>query len=382
MSGPAAVAAVEFPVVVVGEALLTSVRVERLPALDRQERFALGHQRDDVLDILIDARSGEEAVRRLDGILVRFLRRDFSGASFGAALALADKRARYPSRDEAAAADRLIATGQLICGSRGAIARVEGFDAKVRRVLASVDGAGAPPVFIFPAANWQSASEEVRAALETAQGQGRIRLRPAERIDELADLWGGAEAPDSQESARLRRRRGLVLASAAAAAGLGAAVALALSYDRGAPLRDCERALGMLEDAAQRRRADRVAAAVHACAAAARRPGSARALFLAGQAHALNGGERLAASHWRRSAEAGDTDGLAAWGRLLWLSAPDDPRSVQQALVALNKAAERDSPAALEDMAEIYREGRAVPPDLARAEALLSRAQEIRADLK
>jgi hypothetical protein len=351
--------------------------VERLAALDRQERFALGHQRDEVLDILIDARSGEAPERRLDGVLVRFLRRDFSGSSFGAALALADKRARYPKSGEAAAADRLIATGQLLCGGRGAIGAIEGFEAKARAVLASVDPAAAPPVFVFPAANWQGAAEGIRAALETARAEGRIHLRPAERIDELADLWGGAEDP-ARPNPGPGRRRGLAFA-AAGVAGLGAAAALALYLERGAPVRECESALELVDGAAERSPPDRVAAAVQACAEAARRrPDSGRALFLAGQAHALNGSDRLAASYWRRSAEAGDADGLAAWGRRLWLSAPDDPGSVRQALATLDKAADLGSAAAVEDMAEIYREGRAIPPDLGRAETLLSRAQAIR----
>ena len=63
-------AEIAFPVAVLGEAVWVRVRVERMPALDRQERFAVGQQKIDAIDILSDARSGEASERRLDGVTV------------------------------------------------------------------------------------------------------------------------------------------------------------------------------------------------------------------------------------------------------------------------------------------------------------------------
>jgi TPR repeat protein len=365
------VAEIEFPIVVLGEAMLTGVRVERMPALDREERFAVGQQRDEALDILSDARADEASERRLEGVMVRFLRRDFSGASFGLALALADKRARY-----AAPAGRMIATGSLPCGGRGALAAVDGFDAKVRCVLSGLEGVGPPPVFACAGANLRAASESTRTALAEAEKSGRIVVRAVEQVGDLADLWGGANPGSASPTGAWRTWRALAgggLAILLVAAGLGWWQA-----SQGAPLRACEAALEAIEAEAARDRAG-IATAVDRCgAAAAAMPRSGRALFLAAQSHALNGGDRLASAYWKRAALAGDREGLAAHGRDLWLSGPGDPDSMRTALQFLNAAADKGSAAALEDMAEIYRDGIGVSADLGRAETLLNRAEQVR----
>ncbi|WP_448661515.1 hypothetical protein ACG3SL_12715 [Sphingomonas sp. CJ20] len=368
-----AVAEIAFPIVVLGEAVLTEVRVERMPALDREERFAVGQQRGDALDILTDARADEADERRLDGVMVRFLRRDFSGMSFGLALALADKRARY-----AAPPGRVIATGRLPCGGRGALAPVEGFDAKVRCVLASLDADGPPLVFACAGENLRAALETTRASLAAAEKSGKIFVRAAEQLAELSDLWGSAERDGVAQPSSRGLRTWQVLAGAAATGLLLIAGMGWWQSARDAPLRACEAALEAIEAEAARDRTG-IAAAVERCgAAAAATPKSGRALFLAAQSHALNGGDRLASAYWKRAALAGDRDGLAAHGRDLWLSGPGDADSMRAALKFLNAAADKGSAAALEDMAEIYRDGLGVPADLGRAEALLKRAERVR----
>ena len=147
------------------------------------------------------------------------------------------------------------------------------------------------------------------------------------------------------------------------------------------PVRRCEAALTAMEQGDGSRDPERIRGAVDQCGAAARgRPDSGRAQFLAGQAHSLNGGSRLASAYWRRAALAGDPDGLAAHGRDLWLSGPGDGATMREALRLLERAADRGSAAAVEDMAEIYRDGIGVAIDLPRAEQLLKRAGEIRRD--
>jgi hypothetical protein len=370
------IAAVGFPIVILGEAVLTDVRVERMPSLDREARFAAGLQRPETMDILADARAIEPDERRLDGVMVRFLRRDFSGASFGLALALADKRARH-----SAPSPRVIATGCLPCGGGGTIAAVDGFDAKVRRVLAGLEADSADaPVFAYPAANADDAGEATLNALDQAAQAGRIVLRPARALSDLEDLW--RETGEAMPPQRNARR--LLWMSAG---GVGALLLLLAAAGQvwhmahEAPLRRCEIALGALDPPEARQDRRRIAAAVDQCAAAARAlPQSGRVLFLAGQAHALNGGDRLASAYWRRAALAGDRDGLAAHGRDVWLSGPGDPDSIKAALSFLEKAGAKGSAAALEDMAEIYRDGIGVPADRARAEQLLARARQIRGE--
>lgn len=373
MAAPS-VAKIEFPIVILGEAVLTAVCVERMAALDQQERFAVGHQRADAIDILTDARADEPDGSRLDGVMVRFLRRDFSGASFGLALALADKRARH-----AMPAARIIATGCIPCGGRGAIEPVDGFDAKARRVLATLDpSSGDVPVFAFATANQEDLTESTRAALAQAATDGRISLRAVDSIQQLADLWNDAEA--DRAIGRPNGRKPLLALLAVAAVGVIAAFGtVGWISTRQAPIRDCEGALTALEPANARQDGAKVAAAVARCGgAAAALPSSGRALFLAGQAHMLDGGRRLASSYWRRAALLGDRDGLAAYGRDLWLSGPGTPDAMREALRYLDAAAAQGSAAANEDLAEIYRDGIGVPKDLRRAETLLKRAEQLR----
>ncbi|KTE36532.1 MULTISPECIES: sel1 repeat family protein [unclassified Sphingopyxis] len=364
---------IRFPVVILGEAILTAVRAEPMPTLDGQERFAVGHQHPDALDMLADARAGEPDARRLDGVMIRFLRRDFSGRSFGLALALADKGARH-----APPAAPVIATGSIAPGGRGTIEPIDAFEAKVRHILRALEQAppATPPVFAFAKRNLDAADEATRAALTAAAQAGRIVLRPAERIDDLADLWTAAadRAPQKWSARRMAL-------AAAGALLLVVAAGYGWSMLRAAPLRDCEAALRALDAPGAADEPAGIAAAVERCGAAARaRPDSGRILFLTGQAHALNGGARLASAYWRRAALAGDPDGLAAHGRDLWLSGPGDPASMKIALGFLERAGEKGSVAAVEDMAQIHREGIGVAADPRRADDLLRRAADMRGD--
>lgn len=361
---------VEFPVVVLGAAILACLRVERMTMLDGDGRFAAGHDRPEALDVLVDARAHEPERDRLSGVFIRFLRKDFSGLSYGLALALADKRARL----SAPTGQRLIATGEIVNGGEGRIAAIEGFDAKALQVLDACETSPAPVVFAFAGENWRQAAAPVREALEASAAEGRLTLRPADQLSDLADLWQGEAAPVTV--ARPQSRKPALAALAIVIAALAGAGAW---WSHGRPLRACEAALTAIESAKPGDQAGRIADAVETCAASAKaRPRDGRILFLTGQAHALNGGEALADKYWSMSAQAGDPDGLATWGRQRWLSAPGDKATVDDALRYLTLAADRGSPTAMEDMAEIYADGRATGVDLGKAEALLARAKAIR----
>ncbi|MDG2528920.1 hypothetical protein [Caulobacter endophyticus] len=361
---------VEFPVVILGSAVLASLRVERMAMLDGDGRFAAGHDRAEALDVLIDARAPEPDRERLSGVFVRFLRKDFSGLSYGLALALADKRARHPLE----AAPRLIATGEIINGGEGRIAAIDGFEAKARQVLEACEAAAEPLAFAFPSANWTQADSETRQALKTAAATGRLSLRPADHLSELSDLWASAD-----ESPAARSRPWLWPSAAALAASLlVCAGGATLWWRHGQPLRACEGAVIALDAAQGEARPAKVAAAVEACAAAARaRPDDGRILFLTGQVHHENRGYALADKYWKASADLGDPDGQATWGQRLWLSAPDDKAVVGQALSYLQRAADQGSPAAMEIMADIYIDGRATGVDVRKAEAMLARVRAI-----
>jgi hypothetical protein len=379
MPAERALAEADFPIVALGEATMGRVRVERMPDLDRLERFASGHGRPAALDALIDARAIEPGPRRLDGVLIRFFAKDFSGESYGLALALADKFARFPPGPEA----NVIATGALVPGEEGLVGTIDGFEAKARAVIAHARAANRPSLFAFPKENWTRASPAVREALEAASEAGGLILRPVERLADLADLW---RAPVEPAVRRGRLLRFVVAPGVAAAAAVLAAVGIAGWWT--APLEACRGAVAALTSATARDDPRLMSRAVSVCEAGARaRPGNGRLLFLTGQVHALNGSRSLADKYWRRSALAGDREGLATWGRELWLSAPGDATAMASAEAFLTQASQMGSPTAMEDLAEIFMDDAAVHADqavartdVARAEALLAKARAIRRD--
>lgn len=350
-----------FPVVGRQGVVLESVHVERLETLDLNERFAVAPGLGDVIEILMDARAGDPAARRLDGISVVASGRGFGGKSYGLALAIADQRARAPG----APSGSVIATGRIVERGRGAVGEVEGFAAKAEAAILFATDRGEPVDFAFPDANWSAADAGVRERLLEAQRVGRLRLHRCADVRDAASLW---------RSAQPRRWRGPIAAAAAVALIAGGSAA-ALSSWRNGPARACE----ARNAAAGRMPADEsIAEAVRACRQASERaPGDGRLHRLYAETLALNGSPALAGSEWRKAAEAGDPDGLAAYGRFLWQSNPGDPGTVAAALRWLKLGAAGGSAQAARDVAYVLLDGTASPADPAEAQRWMMKARRL-----
>jgi hypothetical protein len=135
--------------------------------------------------ILEQARFGEHQPWVNMDVVVHFTNPDFDGLSFGLALALADKRARYGSVGRAG---RLVATG--VVGPQGVVEAVEAFAVKLtcmEQVLTAGD------LFIYPARNVSQAEAQVQEALGRLRSRG-IVLRAVEYITDVRDLWNWALA--------------------------------------------------------------------------------------------------------------------------------------------------------------------------------------------
>jgi hypothetical protein len=139
--------------------------------------------------VIDDARYGEHRPRVDLDVVVHFARNDFDGLSFGLALALADKRARYGVAEPTG---RIVATGTI--EPLGQVAEVEGFSIK----LACVERELTPgDLFIYPARNVPRTDALVLEVLQRLQHRG-IVLRAVEHIGQLSDLWRhGIVAPSS-----------------------------------------------------------------------------------------------------------------------------------------------------------------------------------------
>ena len=98
--------------------------------------------------------------------------------------------------------------------------------------------------------------------------------------------------------------------------------------------------------------------------------------FLAGQTHEMNGGHQLAEAYWRRAADLHDVDGMATWGRRLWVTSPKDRATVTRARDLLEAAAKAGSVTAMQDLAELYSDGQALPVDAAAARRWQAMAQQ------
>ncbi|MDG4551108.1 MAG: hypothetical protein P9F19_17205 [Candidatus Contendobacter sp.] len=119
--------------------------------------------------------------------MIRFSDPDFEGSSYGLALALADKRARFGERGPF---ERIIATGVL--SKPGCIARVEAFPQKLALVLEKLDQQS---LFVFPKENLDDP-----AVLErTMVGKGMMRA--VSHLNELHDLWQAEPVPSQRSAA-------------------------------------------------------------------------------------------------------------------------------------------------------------------------------------
>lgn len=355
------VSSVEFPIVGPRGVELRAVHVERLRALDRNERFAIAPGFPDLIDILMDARAAENGAGRLDGVTVVFDGKGFAGKSYGLALAIADRRVRAVGATDG----RLIATGIVVERGRGSIGGVEGFAAKAEAVIAAAACATEPVAFAFPAANWDAADAALREALDAAARDGRLALHRCATLADARALW----------QPRNPRRRAMMLA-----AGVGALLLVLLGatltwrYQAGAAWRACRADIATLPD--QDPPPAALATALHECARAAdAAPDNGHAHFLLGQLRALDHSEALAQASWRRAAELGDRDGMAAHGRALWQASPNDPRQRAMARRWLDRAVRAGSAAAAEDIGYMLIDA----GQAASAQAWLGKARAMRA---
>jgi len=122
------------------------------------------------------ARDGE-GIDTLDiCVIVRFDDDDFSCLSYGLALAIADKLARFPQQTDPPV---ICATGKL--GNKGVVSSIRNFSDKVDIVEATL-GRGA--LFVYPIDNWKESPDGIRR-LE-AKG---ISVKSVNRFEELSWLW-------------------------------------------------------------------------------------------------------------------------------------------------------------------------------------------------
>lgn len=181
-----------FPIVGRGEASLATVRCDGLDPKDYPAGRALVLARDEreIERILADSRSceptGAEIARP---IWVRFIPQQFSGRSYGLALALADKLARY-CRQEEPQDRRVFATGIVVEDGSGRIGGVEAFDGKLA-VIAREARSG--DVVVVPQANLDHASCDAREMLARFEKTGVV-CRGADHLDQLGDLHGASTA--------------------------------------------------------------------------------------------------------------------------------------------------------------------------------------------
>jgi len=357
---------VRFPVVEGGTGLVQLVTVEAVAMpVENPDRFCAGHGRVDALNMLREARVHETPERRSDGVLLHFdAASDFQGRSCALALGIVDKLLRYaeapvPRTD-------IIATGDLPRGQRGKVARIDDFDRKVRAIVVASQAAADPLVFVFPNANRQDLSAEALAGLDDEVRAGRLKLVGVDHLSDARWLWSGRPGLSS---------RALTIAGIAATLIVAIAIgSMGVLAQR--PRNRCEDAFAALKS---NQSPEYVRRAVTVCAAAAEQvPQDGRVRFLAGQAYAINGGGPLAWSEWEAAADLGDPDGLASWGRRLWLSAPDDPKVVAKAIGYLERGAASGSAAAAKTLGDVYGDGQALPIDAGKAAANYRLADRLR----
>ena len=362
MSAPA-IARAKFPTTGPSGPALETIVVERLPILDRQPRFAIAPETDDAIDILMSARAGDEPARRLDGVSIGISSRQFGGKSFGLALAIADRRARAPGHDDTV----IVATGCVLPNEPGKVGPVDGFAQKALHVLEFALQQPQAPIFAFPAVNWDAAPDEIKEPLQSAARDRKLTLCPCTTVEDASICWTASPAP--------RRRFAIMAASAVTLIAILGGWGYSLHAAR-APLRECEAGVEAFGGSAG---ASGIAATVRACmAATASAPDDGRPHFLLGQAHAMNGSQPLASRAWHRAAQLGDIDGMAAYGRYLWLSDTGSAEAAKRALSWLERAGEAGSAAAAEDAGFIYFEGEAIPRDEVAAQRWMARAKALR----
>ena len=189
-----------FPIFGCDGASIATVRCDRLEPKDYPAGRALVLARDEreIERILADARAHEPTGAEIARpIWVRFIPQQFSGRSYGLALALADKLARY--RRNQPLDGRIFASGIIIEDGSGRIGDVEAFDDKLAAIT---DDARSGDVVVMPKGNVDRASSSTLKLLECLDANGVI-CRSADHLDQLCDLHGASaiavQAPASED---------------------------------------------------------------------------------------------------------------------------------------------------------------------------------------
>ncbi len=122
------------------------------------------------------ARDGENLDTLDIGVIVLFEHREFTGLSYGLALAIADKLARFPRQVDIPV---ICATGRL--GNKGEVLGIKQFSVKVEIAENALESSA---VFAFPAENRDDALE----GLGRLEAKG-VSLLSVTQLDELSRLW-------------------------------------------------------------------------------------------------------------------------------------------------------------------------------------------------
>ncbi|MEI2780098.1 MAG: hypothetical protein V9H25_02100 [Candidatus Competibacter sp.] len=182
LQGKAAKAAIEFPTAGATGGL-SQVKVTAYPTSHNDAKgCSYSNRLPEIKEILGHARDGEDLATVRTDVVISFSDPDFDGRSYGLALALADKRARF---GEQGPFERIIATGVL--NKPGLVSRVEAFPQKLALVLATPDQRS---LFVFPRENLDDDPDLLE---RTMVGKGM--LRAVSHLNELHDLWQAERMP-------------------------------------------------------------------------------------------------------------------------------------------------------------------------------------------
>jgi hypothetical protein len=178
-------ATIEFPTAGASGGL-SQVKVRAyLTSHEDRKSCSYSDRLSEIKKILGHARDGEDLATIRTDVVVRFSDPDFEGCSYGLALALADKRARF---GEQGPFERIIATGVL--SKPGLVSRVEAFPQKLALVLAIPDE---PLLFVFPEENLEDDPDLLERTVV-----GKKRVRAVSHLNELHDLWQAERMPSQQ----------------------------------------------------------------------------------------------------------------------------------------------------------------------------------------
>lgn len=178
-------AAIEFPTAGPSGGLSRVKVIAYLTSHEDRKSCSYSNRLPDIKKILGHARDGEDLATIGTDVVVGFSDPDFEGYSYGLALALADKRARF---GEQGPFERIIATGVL--SKPGLVSRVEAFAQKLALVSAIPDQ---QLLFVFPKENLDDDPDLLERTVV-----GKKRMRAVSQLNELHDLWQAELIPSQQ----------------------------------------------------------------------------------------------------------------------------------------------------------------------------------------